>query len=109
VAAAFNRVGEAKTARLPRIILSAHAAAIDSDILQLKEDFKNPTGGAGGKLIAPIYQGGALKTQVEIRTLEQKEAVAQYARLALRALGDVENPSPPETLWPNATNFSNGP
>ena len=40
---------------------------------------------------APIYQGGALKTQVEIRTLEQKEAVAQYARLALRALGDVEN------------------
>ena len=42
-------------------------------------------------MIAPIYQGGALKTQVEIRTLEQKEAVAQYARLALRALGDVEN------------------
>ena len=28
---------------------------------------------------------------MEIRTLEQKEAVAQYARLALRALGDVEN------------------
>lgn len=46
--------------------------------------------GAGGTLLAPIYQGGALKTQVEIRTLEQKEAVAQYARLALRALGDVE-------------------
>jgi len=42
-------------------------------------------------LIAPIYDGGALKTQVEIRTIEQKEAVAQYARLALRALGDVEN------------------
>ena len=42
-------------------------------------------------MIAPIYQGGALKAQVEIRTLEQKEAVAQYANLALRALGDVEN------------------
>ena len=41
--------------------------------------------------MAPIYQGGALKTQVEIRTLEQKEAVAQYAQMALRALGDVEN------------------
>ena len=47
--------------------------------------------GAGAKLIAPIYQGGALNAQVKIRTLEQKEAVAQYARLALRALGDVEN------------------
>ena len=28
---------------------------------------------------------------MEIRTLEQKEAVAQYARLALRSLGEVEN------------------
>jgi outer membrane protein, multidrug efflux system len=91
VAAAFNRVGEAKAARLPRIILNANVAAIQSDILQLKSDFDNPTAGAGAKLVAPIYQGGALKTQVKIRTLEQKEAVAQYAQLALRALGDVEN------------------
>lgn len=91
VAAAFHRVGEARAARLPRIILNANVAAIRSDILQLKNDFENPTGGAGAKLIAPIYQGGALNTQVEIRTLEQKEAVAQYAALALRALGDVEN------------------
>jgi multidrug efflux system outer membrane protein len=91
VAAAFNRVGEAKAAQLPRIILNANVAAIESSILQLKDDFENPTAGAGGKLIAPIYQGGALKTQVEIRTLEQKEAVANYARQALRALGDVEN------------------
>ncbi|HWN95382.1 MAG TPA: TolC family protein, partial [Methylomirabilota bacterium] len=91
VAAAFNRVGEAKATRLPRIILNAHVAAIDSDILQLKEDFKNPVAGAGGKLMAPIYQGGALQTQVRIRTLEQQEAVAQYAAQALRALGDVES------------------
>ncbi len=91
VAAAFNRVGEAKATRLPRIILSASVAAIQSDVLQLKDDLHNPVGGVGGKLIAPIYQGGALKTQVEIRTLEQKEAVAEYASMALRAIGDVEN------------------
>ena len=91
VAASFNRVGEAKAARLPRIILNASVAAIQSDILELKSDFENPTFGVGARLIAPIYDGGALKTQVEIRTIEQKEAVAQYARLALRALGDVEN------------------
>lgn len=91
VAAAFNRVGEAKAARLPRIILNANVGAIQSDVLELKEDFENPTAGAGAKLVAPIYDGGALKTQVAIRTLEQKEAVAQYARLALRAIGDVEN------------------
>jgi outer membrane protein TolC len=91
VAAAFNRIGEAKAAMLPRITLNASVAAIQSDIVQLKNDYSNPTAGAGAKLVAPIYQGGALKTQVKIRTLEQKEAVAQYAQLALRALGDVEN------------------
>jgi outer membrane protein TolC len=91
VAAAFNRVGEAKAAQLPRVVLNASGAAVYSDILQLKEDFDNPTGGAGATLIAPLYQGGALKTQVRIRTAEQKQAVAEYARMALRALGDVES------------------
>jgi NodT family efflux transporter outer membrane factor (OMF) lipoprotein len=91
VAAAFHRVGEAKAARLPRIFLNANVAVIESNILSLKEDFANPTGGAGAKLLAPLYDSGALKTQVEIRTLEQKEAVASYASMALRALADVEN------------------
>jgi NodT family efflux transporter outer membrane factor (OMF) lipoprotein len=91
VAAAFNRVGEAKTARLPRIILNASVASIASEVIQLQSDYNTPSGGAGGKLIAPICQGGALKAQVEIRTLEQKEAVAQCALMALRAIGDMEN------------------
>jgi outer membrane protein TolC len=91
VAAAFNRVGEAKTARLPRISLNASVAAFTSEVLQLKEDFENPTGGFGGRILAPVYQGGALQTQVEIATLAQKEAIAQYGGIALRALGEVEN------------------
>jgi outer membrane protein TolC len=40
--------------------------------------------------VEPDNDGGALKTQVRIRTLEQKQAVAEYGRQALRALGDVE-------------------
>ncbi len=90
VAAAFNRIGEAKAARLPSISINASVSAFTSEIVQLKKDFENPTSGFGGKLLAPIYQGGSLQTQVEIRTLEQKEAIAQYASIALRALGDVE-------------------
>jgi len=97
VAAAFNRVGEAKAARLPRITLNASGAAINSDVIQLKKDFDNPTAGAGARLVAPIYQGGALNAQVEIRTLEQKEAVAQYASMALRAINDVESAFSAET------------
>jgi NodT family efflux transporter outer membrane factor (OMF) lipoprotein len=91
VAAAFDRVGEAKAARLPRFSLNASVAEISSEVLQLKTDYENPSSGIGGRIVAPIYQGGALNTQVAIRTLEQKEAVAQYARMALRAIGDAEN------------------
>jgi outer membrane protein, multidrug efflux system len=91
VAAAFDRVGEAKAAMLPRVILNANIAWIKSDLVDLSEDYENPSGGAGAKLMAPIYQGGELRTQVEIRTLEQKEALADYVRMALLALGDVEN------------------
>jgi outer membrane protein TolC len=57
----------------------------------LAPDYSNPSGGYGAKLLAPVYKGGELQAQAEIRTLEQKEAVADYARMALRALGDVEN------------------
>jgi NodT family efflux transporter outer membrane factor (OMF) lipoprotein len=91
VAAAFNRVGEAKAARLPQISLSLNGGAFESEILELREDYENPSGGIGARLLAPIYQGGALTAKVEIRTLQQKEAIADYARIALRAIGEVEN------------------
>ena len=90
VAAAFNRVGEAKAALLPRISLSASASYLSSDVLVLQNS-SNPTFGFGASLLAPIYQGGVLQAQVEIRTAEQKEAVANYARVAQRSFGEVEN------------------
>lgn len=90
VAAAFNRVGQAKAAQLPAIRLTGNVGYLDSDILQLKQDYDNPSAGLGAKLVAPIYTGGGLEAQVELVTAQQREAVAQYARLALRAIGDVE-------------------
>jgi NodT family efflux transporter outer membrane factor (OMF) lipoprotein len=90
VAAAFNRVGEAKAARLPTISLTTGISAISSDLFVLKER-DNPVWNAGASLLMPIYRGGALKTQVEIRTAEQKQAVAAYAAVGLRAFGEVEN------------------
>ncbi|MFO1407478.1 MAG: efflux transporter outer membrane subunit [Steroidobacteraceae bacterium] len=91
VDAAFDRVGEAQAAMLPTIRLNASIAALSSDVLQLKQDYSNPSGGAGGTLFAPVYRGGALKAQVAARTAEQKEAVALYGSQVLRALGDVES------------------
>jgi NodT family efflux transporter outer membrane factor (OMF) lipoprotein len=91
VAAAFNRVGQAKAAMFPAITLNLNFGAFESDILQLREDFENPTGGVGARLLAPVFQGGALRAQVRIRTLQQQEALADYAGTALRALNDVES------------------
>jgi multidrug efflux system outer membrane protein len=90
IAAAFDRVHEARAARLPKISLTGTTGAITSETLQLKPTFSNPIGGIALGLLAPIFDAGALKTQVKIRTLEQKEAVAEYAKAALRAIGDVE-------------------
>jgi len=90
VAAAFNRVGEAKAARLPTISLTAGVSAISSDLFLLK-NHDNPVWNLGASLLAPIYHGGALKTQVEIRTVEQKQAIAAYASIGLRAFAEVEN------------------
>ncbi len=45
----------------------------------------------GANLVAPLFKGGALKTQVEIRTAEQKQAIAEYAVIGLRAFGEVES------------------
>ena len=91
VAAAFDRVGEARAARLPRISLNAGLGALSSDVLEFKDDYENPAFGIGAGLLAPIYQGGQLKAQVAVRTAEQAEALAQYASQALTAIGDVEN------------------
>ena len=89
IAAAFYRVGEAKAARLPRISLTAGVNSISSDLFVLK-DRDNPVWSVGAGLMAPLFRGGALKTQVEIRTAEQKQAVAEYAAIGLRAFSDVE-------------------
>jgi NodT family efflux transporter outer membrane factor (OMF) lipoprotein len=90
VAAAFYRVEEAKAARLPRISLTAAVTSISSELFVLK-DRDNPVWSAGAALTAPLYLGGSLQAQIEIRTAEQKQAIAEYGRVGARAFGEVEN------------------
>jgi outer membrane protein TolC len=90
VAAAFNRVHEARAARLPAIALTTGVSSISSELFVL-QNRDNPVWNFGANLLAPVFRGGALKTQVEIRTAEQKQAIAAYASVGLRAFGEVEN------------------
>jgi len=90
VASAFYRVEESKAARLPRISLTATGTTVSSDLIVL-QNHSNPIWGLGLGILAPIFMGGALQAQVEIRTAEQKIAVAEYGRVGARAFGEVEN------------------
>ena len=90
VAAAFYGVEEAKAARLPRISLTASLTSISSDLFVLKER-SNPVASIGASLLAPIFLGGQLQSQVDIRNAEQAQAIAEYGRVAARAFGEVEN------------------
>jgi len=90
IAIAFYRAEEAKAARLPRISLTAAVSTISSDLFVLK-DRDNPVWSAGASIVAPLFLGGQLQAQVEIRTAEQKQALAEYGRVGARAFGEVES------------------
>jgi multidrug efflux system outer membrane protein len=90
VATAFYRVEESKAARLPRIALTAAGTSISSELFVL-QDRDNPVWSVGASITAPLFLGGALQSQVEIRTAEQKQAVAEYGRVGSRAFGEVES------------------
>jgi outer membrane protein, multidrug efflux system len=89
-AAAFHRVNEARTARLPRFVLSATSglgtAALDSvgTLDALVWSF------AAG-VTQPIFFGGELQAAQDLRTAEQKAAAASYVGHALRAFQEVED------------------
>jgi multidrug efflux system outer membrane protein len=89
VAAAFYSVEEAKAARLPKISLTASVNDVSSELFVL-QNRDNPVWSAGASLLLPVFTGGALQSQVQIRTAEQKQAVAEYGRIGARAFGEVE-------------------
>lgn len=90
IAAAFNLAHEAKAARLPRFALTGSVSDLSSEFFVLKNR-NNPVWSIGGTVFAPLFSGGKLRAQSEIRTAEQKEAMAHYVTTALKAFGDVEN------------------
>jgi NodT family efflux transporter outer membrane factor (OMF) lipoprotein len=90
VASAFYLVGEAQAARLPKIALTASMSSVTSDLVFLK-DRDNPAWSSGGNILLPLFAGGALAAQVDVRTAEQKAAVADYGRIGARAFAEVEN------------------
>ena len=89
-AAAFHRVHEARTARLPRIVLSG-TAGIGTAQLDSVGTLNAVIWSLAAGVTQPIFFGGELKAAQDLRTAEQKAAAWSYVGAALRAFQDVEN------------------
>ena len=89
VAAAFNALKQAKAARLPQLSLTGNIGGT-SNALSNIVDPANIAWRLVGNLLAPIFDGGVRRAQVEIATAEQKQALAAYAQTALGAFSEVE-------------------
>jgi len=87
--AAFYNVLEARAARLPKIALTASLNTVSSELFLL-QNHSNPVASLGANIIAPLFNGYALEAQVDVRTAEQKLAIADYGRVATRAFSEVE-------------------
>lgn len=90
VAAAFDLVGSAKASFWPSLTLSAGYGRVSREAIQVQENIDQTTASGSATAVVPLYTGGALTGNVRLRTGEQREAVANYARLALQALDEVE-------------------
>src|SRR5438876_6497319 len=89
-AAAFHRVNEARTARLPRFVLSAASGLGTADLDSVGALDALVWSLAAG-VTQPIFFGGELKAAQDLRTAEQKAAAASYVGHALRSFQEGED------------------
>ncbi|EDY20863.1 RND efflux system, outer membrane lipoprotein, NodT family [Chthoniobacter flavus Ellin428] len=89
-AATVHRTNEARTARLPRFSLSA-SSGLGTAQLDGVGVVEALSWSLAAGVVQPIFFGGELKAQQDIRTAEQKAAAATYVSVSLRAFEDVED------------------
>ena len=88
--AATADIGAAQADFYPRITLSGSAAL---QALQFRKlgDFSSLTYGFGPSISIPIFEGGRLKSTLELRRLQQREAAVTYQRTVLQAWREVDD------------------
>jgi len=90
VLAAFRQEEAARLALFPDFALSLVGGRLGDPVLSLLR--LNPwLASAAIGMSIPIYEGGALRAKVEIRTAEQAQAVAAYGAAVLAAFREVED------------------
>lgn len=88
VQAADSRVAAAIADRYPRISLLANTETTDSGISDL---FDNWLSTIAGNLLAPLFDGGLRKAEVDRSTAVAEEALHNYGQIILTSLQEVED------------------
>ncbi len=89
IAAAYNKVDQAKAARLPSVSLSGSIGGASNSLGSLL-DPGNVAWRAASSLLAPLFDGGLTKAQIDASTADQQAAITSYTQAALSAFGEVE-------------------
>lgn len=89
LAAAGARVDEAVAALYPRLSLTASGGTSSNELEDvLDTDFR--VWSLAGNLLAPLFEGGRLRANVDRTDAQMREAAATYSAAVLRALSEVE-------------------
>ncbi|WP_353150116.1 TolC family protein [Pollutimonas bauzanensis] len=86
----FFSVQEARAARLPALSIFGGVGRMAKEIIGFV-DTKKTLYPIGASLVWPLFTGGQRQTVLEIRTVQQQEAVVKYTQTILRAMSEVEN------------------
>ncbi len=90
IAQAFDVTKQAKVAHLPQLSLTSTLSGASSSLSEIL----NPANVAwqlGSSLVTTLFDGGKKKIDVKIANIEQKQAISNYAKVALNAFSEVEN------------------
>ncbi len=90
LAAANANVAAARAALLPGIALTG-SAGLASDVLLNFLNSPAATLAIGASLLQPIFDGGRLRSQVDVAASRERELVENYRKAVLAALADVES------------------
>ena len=91
VLSAYFGAEEAKAARLPSIAIFAGAGRFTKDYSGLATSMQSWVFPVGGALTWPLFDAGRREVTLQLRTEQQREALALYARTILIAMAEVEN------------------
>mgnify|MGYP006082492537 CR=1 FL=1 len=90
VAAAFDSVQAAKMARLPRLSLTGQAGGVGDDLASIVNP-SNLIWNAVTNLMFPLFDAGKLEAEVDAADANQRAALAEYQKIALRAFNEIES------------------